>query len=374
MGVDKKVKMKIVTFGITLFLIFTFSVCSSQKAEWQGTIEEVDGVTVIKNPKEPMYGEEVFSLEEELSIGEAEGPEEYMFSRIRSVAVDDEERIYILDTTEAHVKVFDKNGKYIRTIGRKGQGPGELQSPLFVYITSQNELVVEDFASRLAFFSLEGEFKRNLLTTKIGALRIDIDSEGNLVAVVIVREQENPRYEIRKFDSELNYLHSLGSSPLPSATPGSYNPFIPIIQREINCNDQIVVGYPEKYEIKIYDKSGTMIRKIMKEYDPVEITEEEIKEETEGMPLDRKLAIPKYHNAYRWIIADDEGRLFVRTYERVVDGEDYYHDIFDEEGKFIAKIPLGFFPRTWKNNKLYTIEEDEEGYQYVKRYKVTWNY
>ena len=28
--------------------------CSQQKHRWQGTIEEVDGVTVVKNPKEPI--------------------------------------------------------------------------------------------------------------------------------------------------------------------------------------------------------------------------------------------------------------------------------------------------------------------------------
>lgn len=348
--------------------------CGDQKSEWKGTSEEIDGVTVVKNPKEPMYGEDVFILEEELSIGDVEEPEEYMFSQIRSVAVDDEERIYILDTKEAHVKVFDQNGKYIRTIGRKGQGPGELQSPYFVHITGQNELVVEDFTRRLAFFSLEGEFKRNLLTAKIGALRIDIDSEVNIIATVIVREKENPRYELKKFDSELNFLYSLGSSPLPSVTRSGFNPFMPTIRSEINYNDQIVTGYPEKYEINIFDKSGSMIRKIMKEYDPVEITEEETKEATESMPPDIKLIISKYHAAYRWFITDDEGRIFVRTYERVVNGEGYYYDVFDEEGKYIAKIPLGITPLIWKNNKLYTIEEDEEGYQYIKRYKVTWKF
>ena len=44
------------------------------------------------------------------------------------------------------------------------------------------------------------------------------------------------------------------------------------------------------------------------------------------------------------------------------------------EGKYIAKIPFKVRPQTWKKNKLYTIEEDEEGYQYIKRYKVTWKY
>lgn len=358
--------------ALVFSVLLILASCGKRRATWGGTVEEIDGVAVVKNPKEPMYGEDVFSLEEELSIGEAEGPAEYMFSQIRSVAVDDEERIYVLDEKEAHVKVFDLNGKYIRTIGRKGQGPGELQLPLFVYVTGQNELVVEDFTSRLAFFSLEGKFKRNLLTAKMGALRIDIDSEGEIIAIVRVPEKEDPRYELRKFDSDLNFLYSLGSSPMSSTSRDGFNPFMPIIWSDIKYNDQIVTGYPEKYEIKIFDKNGNLLKIIMKEYDPVEITETEIKERTEGLPSNMKLSIPRYHVAYRWLMTDDEGRIFVRTYERVEGGEDYYYDIFDEEGRFIAKIPLGFYPRAWKNNKLYTIEEDEEGFQNVKRYKVTW--
>ena len=61
-----------------LLLIFSILLisCSQQKTGWKGTIEEIDGVTVVKNPIEPMYGEDVFSLEEELTIGEAEGREE----------------------------------------------------------------------------------------------------------------------------------------------------------------------------------------------------------------------------------------------------------------------------------------------------------
>jgi len=69
---------------------------------------------------------------------------------------------------------------------------------------------------------------------------------------------------------------------------------------------------------------------------------------------------------------DDEGRIFVRTYKKTEEGK-YYNDVFDSEGKYIARISLKYRPIVWKNQKLYTIEEDEDGYQYVKRYKVTWN-
>ena len=52
----------------------------------------------------------------------------------------------------------------------------------------------------------------------------------------------------------------------------------------------------------------------------------------------------------------------------------FYFDVFNTEGKYIAKVPLNALPQYWKNRKMYTIEEDEDGYQYVKRYKVTWKY
>ncbi len=60
--------------------------------------------------------------------------------------------------------------------------------------------------------------------------------------------------------------------------------------------------------------------------------------------------------------------------ERPKDKVGYYYDVFDSEGKFIVKISLKIRPRVWKKNKLYLVEEDEDGFQFIKRYKVTWKY
>ena len=48
--------------------------------------------------------------------------------------------------------------------------------------------------------------------------------------------------------------------------------------------------------------------------------------------------------------------------------------IEEVDGVIVVKIPLEFQPQAFRKSKLYTVEEDEEGYQYVKRYKVTWRY
>jgi len=106
---EGKMKNKNFIFSIALFLsIFIILVsCGKQKAEWKGTIEEVDGVTVVKNPKEPIYGEEVFNLEEELVIGVEQNNQSFHFYEIMDIAVDDEENIYVLDREDCNTKIFE---------------------------------------------------------------------------------------------------------------------------------------------------------------------------------------------------------------------------------------------------------------------------
>jgi len=62
-----------------------FLSCSQQKSGWQGTIKEVDGLIVVKNPIEPIYKENVFRLEEELSIGKTDNEKDYLFENISSL-------------------------------------------------------------------------------------------------------------------------------------------------------------------------------------------------------------------------------------------------------------------------------------------------
>jgi len=369
-----KMKSNIKVFSIVLFLSFFMMLvsCGKQEAEWKGTIEEVDGVTVVKNPKEPMYEKDVFSLEEELSIGEAEGREEYMFSEIRHLAVDDDERIFILDRKESHIKVFDKNGKYLNKFGRKGQGPGELDGPTMISINPK-ELMVHEIARRLSFFSLEGEFLRNVSTKETWALQAKVDSMGNVVVTEGVMDPENPRYQVKKFDAGMNLLREIVSFPGPNFRKG-LNPFMPVAYWLIDENDNIVYGYPENYELQIFNPEGKLIKKITKNYDPVEITDEEKEEETRDAPPQFKFVFSKYHSAFRRLFLDDEGRIFVQTWEKIGDEEIYYHDVFDSEGKYICEIHLKTRPFVLKKSKLYTVEEDEEGFQFVKRYKVTWKY
>ena len=138
-----------------------------------------------------------------------------------------------------------------------------------------------------------------------------------------------------------------------------------------------------KYEIQIINSEGELIRKIVKDYEPIEITDADKKRIIsriyirETMPPGQEAEFSKYFYPIDWLHVDDEDRIFVRTFENVNDSNSYYFDVFDPDGHYIAKVPLKAMPElpiVWKKDKLYTIEADEEGFQYIKRYKVTWKY
>jgi hypothetical protein len=362
-------KNKTLIFSIVL-LLFEFNIfisCRQQKAEWQGTIEEIDGVTVVKNPKEPMYDEEIFEIQEELSIGVAEGAEEYMFQDAREVVAGNNDRVFVSDFRSVHVRVFDKFGNYITTVGRKGQGPGEFGQVTNIQITPENELLVHDrYTRRLSFFSLDGKYLRTVQLKEIQAGRVEVNSEDNYLVRTYDFEKGtlNAATEIKKYSPDLEFLGTIAKDKYRSAQV----PFQPWMASKLLSSDSIVCGFPEAYEFHILDSEGNVIQRVSKDYVPVEISEEE----KAIRHLAQSDELPSCFPAFQDFSVDEEGRIYAQTYERQADGDKFYYDVFESDGKYICKVRLNALPQYWKNRKMYTIEEDESGFQYVKRHKVTW--
>ena len=93
--------------------------------------------------------------------------------------MDDSGRIFILDWRDCIIKLFDNEGLYLRSIGRKGEGPGELNRPSRSPMSGDELMVLE--LNRISFFDLEGEYKRIVSPKEIWALRARINSAGRPV-------------------------------------------------------------------------------------------------------------------------------------------------------------------------------------------------
>jgi len=343
-------------------------------------IKKEKGVTVVYNPKMPasLPGEPAqIILKEDLSIGVKEGQEEYMLLEPVSLEVDAQGNIYVLDRKASHIKVYDKNGKFLKTISKKGQGPGEVQGPRDIHITPKGEILVNDSSTRrLLFFSLDGQFIREISAGKMWMLlNPKVDTSGNIVASFTLIGEEF-KEELKKFNSELKPILTIASIPI--AKPPVINPYFPRAYWCLTKKDNIIWGITTKYEFNILNPQGKLIKKIVKDYNPEKITKEDKAKRIKDMygdnpiPPEVKLEFPKNFPAFREFTCDEQGRIFVRTHEKTKEEKGSYYDVFDPEGRYIAKVFLKVRPRLWKRNKMYTIYEDEEGYRYVKRYKVEW--
>ncbi|MCJ7580989.1 MAG: 6-bladed beta-propeller [Candidatus Aminicenantes bacterium] len=364
-------KSKTISILLLIALIVITSSCSQDKTEWKGTIEEEDGVTIVKNPKEPMFQGNIFTLEEDLSIGKVDGNEEYMFSSLREILVDEKENIYAINfaSRESQIRVFDRLGKYIRNIGRMGQGPGEFTSASHLQITPNNELMVIDTNSRkLSFFSLDGDYLRNTPYLGVRVSDVQINSDGNYFFYSV--EPQGQGYYANKlelFGSDFNFIKLIVKDESRNTDVDAAPPWMFI---RFPSTDLAIGGFSEIYEFHTYDLNGHLVQKISRDFDPVEINEYE-KEKRNWKKIK---GLPKYFRAFEDFSFDEDGRIFVQTNERHLDSDEFYVDVFDSEGKYIAKIQLNSLPKYWKNGKMYTAEEDENGYVYIKRYKVIWNY
>ena len=366
-------KAKIISIIFLISVLLVALTLAQQKPIWKGKIEDEKGVKIVKNPREPIYSRDVFQLEEEISIGGKEGKEEYIFYQIGSIEVDEDERIYISDSKESKIKVFNRNGEHLFSMGRKGQGPGEFEKIYRIQITNKNELLVFDSNTRrLSFFLLNGDFIKSIHINFLNVLNLFMNSKGGYI-IQSVKLDPVTAYALTSIDlcdSQFNIKMNIAASkPQDVLTP-----FLSYIVWKPMKNDYIALGNNENYEIDIFDSDGNIVRKIIKAYDPVEVSDEERKQALERLQQQINKDVPRFHPAYNRFTIDEEYRIYVQTWEKPEEEERYFYDVMDPDGKFITKIVLSFPPCIWKKNKLYTIEEDEEGFQFVKRYRVTWNY
>lgn len=115
----KEIFLKIILFGSA----FLFLQCSSSDST-----ETVDHF--------------ILHAVEELRIGDLEGDDEYIFGSINDIAIGTNGEIIVADGQVPVVRMYDKDGTFVRNIGREGRGPGEYQVLGGLRTTSDDKIVI----------------------------------------------------------------------------------------------------------------------------------------------------------------------------------------------------------------------------------------
>lgn len=376
----------------TLFslIFFVLAGCRSPQQTIQKTTDE--GVEVILNHLEPYTIKDVPSrliLEKEFSIDtENEKIAQVGLTEMETFDVDPEGNIYIIrwQSNENYVFKFDKAGNFVTSFLRRGQGPGELEWGGTILLDHDGNLLAKDPSKpKFAVYDRDGRLIKEVLLKKpiepIAPL-----GNGIYFCFDQIQNPETLQNYLGVCDSGFESFKEIYHKDTP-------NPFrsseakVTISGRSLIYQagkDKLYIGDTDKgYEIRVYDLGGVLLRKIWKEYEPVPISEEFKQDFLKRFPEDYR---SRFEFAAAWppflsFIEDEEGRLFVGTFEQGLNPEENLFDIFIPEGVFIGRVSIACrnsqqeqysLPSMFKGGRLYAIQDKESGYRELAVYRTRW--
>jgi ABC-type Fe3+ transport system permease subunit/streptogramin lyase len=81
------------------------------------------------------------------------GTEPGQFNRAEGICVDQQDRVYVADSCNHRIQVFDREGHFLRTYGKAGTGKGELSYPYDICVDHEGRQYVCEFGnSRIQVF------------------------------------------------------------------------------------------------------------------------------------------------------------------------------------------------------------------------------
>ncbi len=377
--------MKKLIFFVLIFPLIFFC-CAPKQEKVEKLIE--DGIEVVINHLEPykIKGQAAtVILEKEFSIDtEREEILKTGLSQIHTFDIDSEESICVMDSKpqENIIFRFDKNGNFVKSFVRKGQGPGEVQFPFYFQINNLDEFVLMDHGKeKLLIFDKDGN---SLKDFPIRSLSYRIKPLANGKFLLLEYQFDESGYGITILflcSSDFKEEKELEKMRTPSAFQGRQQKATPYMFVWDHSDRNIFVASEERgYEILVFDLEGNLKRKIRKEYKPVEVSDEFKKYVAENAPenVKKHLFMPNDMPPLQYLFADDDDYLFAMTYETGQTPNEYIYDIFNPDGAFIGRMSLDnyadFRPLEAKAKKkrLYALREKESGYKELVVNRMKW--
>jgi hypothetical protein len=323
----------------------------------------------------------------------------------RSLAVDGEGRVYVVDAKPAVIKVFSADGEFVRTIGREGEGPGEFRVG-FIAVRGPHLVLHDPRIGRTSVFDTAGTFVRSWNTSCCYWSDIQVDRENRIYIPSMVTRQ--PDAPIRgtawvRWSLEGTVLDTLWV-PYREAdkiwnvevkrdgkTVGAMStsiPFMPTLASALHPAGGFVYGWTEGYEVIRSVTGADTARRFGRAWTPDQISEarrtneveRRIKGASEGWGEDNiraafKLSdVPSTLPAYHSVRVDPLGRVWVRRYA-VSDTTRTDFDLFDASGAWLGPVvaPLNLNEWTlqaWTETGLVTVIEDADGRPTVVRFRL----
>ena len=382
------------TLALTVTLLSTGcgSTDSDSGEAWSGTIDTLaTGEIVVRNTGGPVWStEEAWQVVEEVRIGRDTGEDALLLGSISSFDVDAQGWIYALDAQTQAIHVFGTDGILVQTVGGEGTGPGEFERANALDLSANGQIwVMEMQKGRLTFLDASGNY---LDGARIGSTGWDyrpypggMDPLGRYNAAVVVEVLDDYDLALARFDQDFVPLDTI---PIPeNAEPHEQFELITdgggMMATSIPFRGSFVWRFSprghfwtlltNKYELTELTATGTTLRRVTLDHDPIPVTPAELEEVGENLSWFTRQGgkidwskIPDTKPVTSSFFCDDEGNLWVMRLTGSPEDEGYIFDLFDVDGRFLGAIRLPFSLESnpepiVRNGLLYGITTDELG-------------
>ena len=150
--------------SLVVALALLLGACSQQAPPETETVD-IDGSSAQIVTSTPSSSEATCTFSEEpiLVIGDNEVDDNQWFSSVRGMGRLSDGSVAVVDRASAEIRIFDATGRHLRSMGHRGEGPGEFTNPFILWVAAGDSLWVGNYWPwSYTVFTAQGQFVRRI--------------------------------------------------------------------------------------------------------------------------------------------------------------------------------------------------------------------
>lgn len=377
--------------------------CGGDGSGWAGTMTDSAGVVIVENmDSAPLDGGGwSIAAEPDLAIGTVEGDTAYQFYGISGAHRTAEGQYVVVNAGSRNIRVYDAQGVFVRSFGRRGGGPEEFEMPVLAGVSHDTLIVVDQAHHRISMVHPEAGIVRVArVADAVGPFLNPVGAFANGEAVfggALDMERTELHQGLnrastfyRSCDSDgapaADFGHQPGADFFMERGPGTKPMLVPFGRMPLAAvsPDRFYFGSQDGWEIEAYDRSGTLVRLIRLDRETVAVTDADTRRYIDELTADvpgeyvaqvretlSAIPLPDVFPPYGALETDALGYLWVADYARP--GEDASTwTIFDPDGRLSGQVtaPPSVAILEIGADYLLGVYRDEMGVEYLHQYAV----
>jgi hypothetical protein len=330
--------------------------------------------------------------------GGTDGPTAFL--NVYGAAVLSGNRIAVADAGSYQIRLFAPNGAFIRSFGRKGQGPGEFNS-LWSLQRSGDSLMGIDASGRAHVFAPDGSLLRSYSRPYLPNGRATVRAgvlDGSAIVYGVDRspQAETPSAMLwwrvqRQAASDSSDMFRLPA--YRAAEERHWSPFGVVVA----AADRVCAGYPDEFDVTCFDSRGKPLFRIRRDVRRRAISDDEkqflrnahiaanVGPRTSRETLEKEAAVFLFAEtvpAFGTLAIATNGELWISEFHRamgrpgpgatIAPTSPVRWNVFSRNGDWVADVmlPARFVPYEMGSDYVVGVTFDRDDVEYVVLYRI----